>query len=301
MAPNTAAQCGMAKHTHLSDDEALPNFPLVSQMAAVKMDIPHDMAAKSADFDSDEGSTDVGSGTSDTETSCSSAVERECGPLPFLGGQAEVAVGISGSGMATNIRGSRHRIGIPSKYGLAKVGRFGGTPLEPIPGSPVKAGRGRDWHAEFPGADSPEADCAPEEKDATIKVEEFDQEVCEARAPPGLSLPRSAGVCGDVQSSAPLSFQAFGQTAVSSPKRRARAVMLAKAKQEAAPLRVQLPEDFEGPIKQLDPALPAKKRPTFTEFSSITGSRLKPGMPAKKRVSRFLIEASPRVVTPLPR
>merc|ERR1719215_1455760 len=85
-----------------------------------------------------------------------------------------------------------------------------------------------------------------------------------------------------------------------SPKRRAREAMLARAKREALPLKVRMPAEAvdQLPRRDLDPAVPVKKRPVFAQlFPTITEAALKklqPGEPVKKRPTGFLLKDPPR-------
>jgi hypothetical protein len=95
-----------------------------------------------------------------------------------------------------------------------------------------------------------------------------------------------------------------GAEAEASPKRNARDPMLLKAQEHALPLKVTLPELSGGYVNTLNPRLPVKKRSTFAdslgELALINVQNLEPNMPAKKRVSSFLLTDPPHVfVTPV--
>jgi len=81
--------------------------------------------------------------------------------------------------------------------------------------------------------------------------------------------------------------------------------MLAKAKREKLPLKVRepqsgLPRGYTSTrTAAWDPCLPMKKALVFTEGGRTLTSaskRLVPGVPAKKRESRFLLQDPPRTV-----
>lgn len=78
-----------------------------------------------------------------------------------------------------------------------------------------------------------------------------------------------------------------------SPKRR-REATLARARREGVPLKARMP-DYCVHFRPLDPMLPAKKRPPFPELAGLTGNalNLRPDMPAKKNVTKFLLQDFP--------
>lgn len=82
-------------------------------------------------------------------------------------------------------------------------------------------------------------------------------------------------------------------------------MVLARAKRQSLPLKLQLPAHLERARRQLDPSMPAKKRPAYMEFSTITVAdmqTLDPNMPLKKTVSEFLLENfQPTVIYLAPR
>lgn len=86
-----------------------------------------------------------------------------------------------------------------------------------------------------------------------------------------------------------------------SPTRRVRSAILDKAKRDAAPLKVQMESQVQARVMQnlLDPMQPVKKRlPT----DSLDGfPELTPGMPAKKRVTPWLLEEPARSMPAMPR
>jgi hypothetical protein len=88
-----------------------------------------------------------------------------------------------------------------------------------------------------------------------------------------------------------------------SPTRYARDRMLAKAKHEAMPVKVVLPDLAATCAKMLDPTLPVKKKPAFADSlgdaANMSMHKLEPGIPAKKRVSTFLFTEPPHVTKAL--
>merc|ERR1712224_1100969 len=72
------------------------------------------------------------------------------------------------------------------------------------------------------------------------------------------------------------------------------------AQKDAAPMKVWLPESSAQPMRTLDPALPAKKRPVYAEFCGAAFAsnckRLDPLVPAKKRVTKFLLREPPFLI-----
>lgn len=106
-----------------------------------------------------------------------------------------------------------------------------------------------------------------------------------------------------VASQAPLVFVYKPQFHLPPPKRRERAAILAKAKQEAVPLKVKLSENMsEFKNIELNQRLPVKKIPPYPEvcgFVTAALIRLDRSMPVGKRLSRFLFEEPP-IVFPSP-
>lgn len=78
--------------------------------------------------------------------------------------------------------------------------------------------------------------------------------------------------------------------------------MIAKARKEAIPLKVRLPDDsMLGPVL-LNPSLPVKKHPIpeFPNLTAVALQELKPGLPAKKKETLFLMEDTLRFLHTLP-
>lgn len=69
---------------------------------------------------------------------------------------------------------------------------------------------------------------------------------------------------------------------------------------DAFPLKVWLPEHLARTTKPLDPALPAKKKPVYSEFAGTAFAEnallMDPSVPAKKRITKFLLRDPQRLV-----
>lgn len=92
-----------------------------------------------------------------------------------------------------------------------------------------------------------------------------------------------------------------------SPKKREREIrdaVAAKAKREEMPLKVWLCDSISALTSGLDPKVPAKKRPVFSEIAgpdvAAALRRLEPGMPVKKRVPKFFLEEPLMISRPPP-
>merc|ERR1712216_632487 len=88
-----------------------------------------------------------------------------------------------------------------------------------------------------------------------------------------------------------------------SPKRRARAAFMERAKQEGTPIKVSMQCEKEVAAtmrkRALDPTMPAKKRPIFSDRIPLRA--LEPGMPVKKRVNPWIVAEPARVLPAAPR
>lgn len=85
-----------------------------------------------------------------------------------------------------------------------------------------------------------------------------------------------------------------------SPTKRVRSAIIDQAKREAAPLKVQMESQVQAELREnvLDPMQPVKKRLP----DSVQGlPKLTPGMPAKKRVTPWLLEQPVRSMPEGPR
>jgi len=179
-----------------------------------------------------------------------------------------------------------------------------GTRLETIPGTPNADG---EWQLDAP------SDVPPCGRTVTA-------DPLVPTPPPGVSAPRllrslpsppphNAPEKCDAPRKPPLVFLYQGTPQMSqephSPKRRAREAMLAKARQEALPLKVRPPAyavQLSAPM-HLDPMLPVKKRVMFAELAKITAAvmtKLDASEPVKKKPTDFLLAEPPRVIRPPP-
>lgn len=150
---------------------------------------------------------------------------------------------------------------------------FGSTPLDPIPGTPV----GMSEHPPlfFPNASSSGGE--------------------ESHGEALLSTAPQHGVDPSLVAGA-------GLWLPTSPKRRARAALMEKAKQEGAPIKVSMQQSEDMAAmrqRELDPMMPAKKRPIFSE--RLPPRALEPGMPVKKRITPWLVAEPMRLLPAAPR
>jgi hypothetical protein len=83
-----------------------------------------------------------------------------------------------------------------------------------------------------------------------------------------------------------------------SPKKRAREAVLTKALRDGVALKVRAPAYGTQSIRPMDPLLPVKKRPILSECSAV--NELKADLPAKKKVSSFLLEDPPSMLPSSP-
>jgi len=300
---------------------------------------PKDVLVKPGAWYPEEETTDTGSCASDAESTCSSASTSR---LSWSDAGSRACVQVPAA------KGGRQRIALPGhlslgrsgRCSLGKSGRFGGTPLETIPGSPNKAAARRQMPLlttappEGPGRIvAPMAAAEPAAPSMPTPVLAYGPPQCLRSPRKSLSSPLSfflsrqwtrkrARTAAEVQAALatgalppttctalphkglPVSGQAEPKAVLaytparpSSPKKRARAELLAQV-----PLKVTLPEAVAVlPHTTLDPRLPAKKVPSYAEFAGGTEAALRgmmPGMPVKKRVPAFLLRDPPRVVTP---
>jgi len=165
---------------------------------------------------------------------------------------------------------SRLRRLAPRKLAMGKKVRFSSTPLDTIPGTP-----NAEQHMELAAAPTEQP---KRNKCMTANAVDF-----LATAPP--SVP--SGHCSSTGKS--------HQNAIAGVSQHTTEGVLARAKRQALPLKLQLPAHLERAGRQLDPSMPAKKRPAYVEFTTATVAD--PNMPLKKMVSRFLLENSQPVMT----
>jgi hypothetical protein len=198
---------------------------------------------------------------------------------------------------------------------------FSRTPLEPIMGTPA----GMSEHPPlFFTSEATEADTDMQKVGnngaSNSEAEGF-------RAPPGLGSPQrsrrpksqfllstvpkvvsprrsrkpKAPTALSVLSTAPENL-CSSQVLVPSPTRRVRSAIIDKATREAAPLKVQMESQVQALVvdkSRLDPTQPVKKR--LLSNSTEGMPKLKPGMPAKKHVTPWLLEEPERSMPAMPR
>jgi hypothetical protein len=169
--------------------------------------------------------------------------------------------------------------------------RFDGTPLEPIPGTPV----GMSEHP--PLLFSPSDECEEKAKLQEETAMNFGKDRgVQSRSSWKILL---ATVPESKEKVATGHSREFWLPL--SPKRRARAAALQKAKAEGMPLMVSMiTEDAAFKRRDLDPEVPAKKRPILAE-SAFAPSSLQPGVPVKKRVTPWLLAEPASVLPAAPR
>lgn len=199
-------------------------------------------------------------GSSDADSSCSSGSE---------GGLQ------SGKSFNDWAAASRLRRLAPRKLTMGRKSRFSSTPLATIPGTP-----NAEQHMELSAApiEQPERNKSMTENAKDIL----------ATAPPSVI----GGHCSSTGRSR--------QNATGVVSKHATEMVLARAKRQSLPLKLQLPTHLERARRQLDPSMPAKKRPAYVEFSKVTVAdmqTLDPNMPLKKTVSKFLLENSQPTMT----
>jgi len=194
-------------------------------------------------------------GSSDADSSCSSGSE---------GGMQ------SGRSFNDWAAASRLRRLAPRKLTMGRKSRFSSTPLATIPGTP-----NAEQHMELSAVsiEQPEKNKSMTENALDIL----------ATAPPSVL----GGHCSSTGKSR------HNATGVAS--KHATEMVLARAKRQSLPLKLQLPAHLERARRQLDPSMPAKKRPAYVEYSTITVADMQTldlTMPLKKTVSKFLLENS---------
>lgn len=154
--------------------------------------------------------------------------------------------------------------------------------MDPIPGTPV----GMTEHPPLLFAASSDSDELSEDDENVPKMGPLlPQEALLSTAPNSLSTSEAAWL-------------------PPSPKRRARAAFMEKAKQDRMPLKVSMLQEG-APIRKegLDPMMPAKKRPILPERvpSAELLRRLEPGVPVKKRITPWLTAEPARLLPAAPR
>lgn len=164
---------------------------------------------------------------------------------------------------------------------------FGSTPLDPIPGTPVGM-------SEHPPLFFP----------APSVSEEGEEGEAETSPLTGPLLAQALLSTAPKQSMDPSLMAGAGLWLPTSPKRRARAAFMERAKQEGAPVKVSMqsmPQERLASTRKLalDPTMPAKKRPILAD--RIPRRALEPGMPVKKRVSPWIVAEPQRMLPAAPR
>lgn len=263
----------------------------------------------------DEDSTDAGSSASDCESTCSSTV---CGH--HSDGQSSATV------VQAPLAESKGRQPLPPGLpveakrnirlqGAPPLSHCDGTPLEPIPSSPVSRKETLDFHTTA-SDDYPHSprDCQsmlpPSESQWTNFCEDapmIGQMLHKRRSRLGavgevaghVAAPSPAPTASPGTKSTPV-LAYVPQTPPVSPTRRQRVAMLARAKEYAVPLKVRLAGSVPTLTGIVNRSEPVKKRPPFPDLLSAgVASRLKcidPREPVSKRASDFLLADPPRVV-----
>mmetsp|Transcript_34328 Transcript_34328/g.61848 ORF Transcript_34328/g.61848 Transcript_34328/m.61848 type:complete len:441 (-) Transcript_34328:150-1472(-) len=181
---------------------------------------------------------------------------------------------------------------MPSVTAVA-LGPFGTVPAPPAPRSPKRRARAA-------AASASQEDAMPAV--TAVRCSSF------GTVPATKRRQRPSTLAADGTSVTSVQFGLYGTTpkvvgmsavppSPKSPKKRAREMrdaVAAKAKREEVPLKVWLCDSVSTRITGLDPQVPAKKRPVFGETAgpgpAAALRRLEPGMPVKKRVSKFFLE-----------
>jgi len=221
----------------------------------------------------EEVDTDVGSSGSDAESvgSSASASDHSEGSQNSL----------SNCGRQRTLRGNtslpRPRPRVPPR------GRFNGTPLSPIPGTP---------------AGSP---VAAGDQDTSRFSFALPSLGFESTADAQVKLVAALEAASPVQSLQAAPPPMTPSVAPQAPKPRAALTILAYDSSgsplvgvdPAMPQKIELPTYFVMPLRSLDPRLPAKKRPPFPGDVPATFHHLCVSEPVKKRLTKFLLADSP--------
>eukprot|EP00747_Dinoflagellata_sp_TGD_P163965 gnl/TRDRNA2_/TRDRNA2_183251_c0_seq1.p1 gnl/TRDRNA2_/TRDRNA2_183251_c0~~gnl/TRDRNA2_/TRDRNA2_183251_c0_seq1.p1 ORF type:complete len:303 (+),score=51.41 gnl/TRDRNA2_/TRDRNA2_183251_c0_seq1:76-984(+) len=229
----------------------------------------------------EDESTDVGVSSSDAEMTDSSVAPSTWAqqrPRPQPVGLASTAPVARRTPTSSRVVG-----GLPAPRGASCDGSTLAAPEEPR--TPCR----RSPRARAAGASSPPLFCRPR---APIPA-----------APPGIffkpgTAPRVAAPPGLSQMAAAPIRQPPGLERVELRKQRPLderngcdvAIMVPE---DASPMKVWLPEHLKRTARPLDPSLPAKKKPVYSEFAGADFEEnvrlMDPSMPAKKRVTKFLL------------
>jgi hypothetical protein len=234
----------------------------------------------------EDDATDAGS--SDADSSCSSAmlqckkaqetyIEDDTTDAGSSNADSSCSSGSesslqSGRSFTDWAAASRLRRLAPRKLAMGKKVRFSSTPLDTIPGTP-----NAEQHMELPATtEQPEKKCMTTNAVGVL-----------ATAPPSVPTGHCTSTGKSHQNAADISKHSTEG-------------MLARAKRQALPLKLRLPAHLERARRQLDPSMPAKKRPAYVEFTTATVADMQgldPNVPLKMTVSRFLLEDSQQAVT----
>lgn len=280
----------------------------------------------------EEESTDAGSSASDCESTCSSMAG---GNIAENGWESlddwMVETRNAGSPMPAQVAVSPSPVPPPPPgltLGAKRIARLhvapplsrrGGTPLEPIPGTPVTR---KDAFAFTPSAGDIEGPASPRADGAECPptpplppahwIGNADRAVPVLTALPQRQRVRlgTLGTVGELAGhgtnptparppSVATALSYDPQAPPISPKRRHRAAMLAKAREHALPLKVRLASCVPRPVGPLDPSLPVKKKAPFPELlragAAARLTTIDPTEPVSKRASGFLLEDPPQV------
>eukprot|EP00930_Biecheleria_cincta_P100366 TRINITY_DN92007_c0_g1_i1.p1 TRINITY_DN92007_c0_g1~~TRINITY_DN92007_c0_g1_i1.p1 ORF type:complete len:301 (-),score=38.22 TRINITY_DN92007_c0_g1_i1:212-1054(-) len=208
-------------------------------------------------------STDAGSSSgSEAESGYSSASESSQRPSTASSSQRLQSLQLRQDVQQVPACRPRERLGPLSRKVRLQSGQFfRGTPLTPIPGTPVG-----------PRESMPADGCSSGPEDVKMGDINRRSELEPLSAtelfgtPPGLPL---------------------------SPQRRARHHLLEEAMAKKVPIKVSMPDWFTRQPSSLDCNLPAKKRPLWPT-PPLAQQALDPRLPVKKRLPAFLLE-TPRI------
>jgi len=210
-------------------------------------------------------STDAGSSASEAESGYySSASDSSQRPSSASSSQRPQSRQLRQDVQQTPVCHPRARLGpLSRKIRLQRGQFFRGTPLTPIPGTPV----------------GPKGSLAAD--DSSSGSEDVNTGGVNRR--PELARHSAAELFG-VPPGLPLT-----------PQRRARHHVLEEAMAKKVPIKVSMPDGFARHQSSLDCNLPAKKRPLWPT-PLLSQQVLDPRLPVKKRLPAFLLEA-PRIFT----
>lgn len=237
-----------------------------------------------------------GAGKDEEEPSHASAYEETTDPSSGVPSDAEsTCSSMSSAAGGPSLLGARRRA--PAALRLRGCHGFGGTPLEPIPGTPIASAPRTAPTKRF---QPPPGNWGLGHGRASVPARREGETPAPPDTPPVLPSPKAtAAPPPPPPSHAPdlhlLHRQEEALTVVS-PSKGARGATLAKAKRESRPLKVRLPKHHGAVLSvPLNPEVPVKKRPPFPKDGDAAAAameRLDPRTPVKKQVSAFLLEES---------